>query len=53
MISLICAIEKSGTDELICRAEVRVPDAENNAQTPGWASGRGMSWETGLTRVHY
>ena len=29
MISLICGIEKSGPDELVCRAEIRVPDVQN------------------------
>ena len=45
----ICRIQKNGTDEPICRAQIRDTDVGNRqmyGQGVRWG-GSGMNWETG------
>ena len=45
MLMNICEIQKNGTDELICKAEIET-DVENKRVHQGGREG-GMNWETG------
>ena len=47
IISLICRIYKKGTNELIYKAEIRVPDIENKLKVTGVREGQ-INWETGI-----
>ena len=47
VVSLICGIQKNGTDQLICKAEIDVPMQKTNV----WISRRregGMNWKIGI-----
>ena len=49
----ICGIQKNGTDELVCKAEIETQMQRTNVWTPrgesgGGAGGGGMNWEIGI-----
>ena len=46
-ISLICGIQKNGTDDLICKAENRDRGVENKCMDTKRREGGGMSWKIG------
>ena len=52
----ICGIQKNGTDEPVCKAEIEIQIQRTNVWTPrgerwggdGGGGGGGMSWEIGI-----
>ena len=49
----ICGIQKNGTDEPVCKAEIETQMQRTNVWTPmgesgGWGGGGGMNWEIGI-----
>ena len=50
----ICGIQKNGTDEPVCRAEIETEMQRTNVWTPRWekwgvgGGGGGMNWEIGI-----
>ena len=49
----VCGIQKNGTDELVCKAEIETQMQRTNVWTPsgesrGWGGGGGMNWEIGI-----
>ena len=48
----ICGIQKNGTDELVCRADIEIQMQRTNVWTPRGESGGGgggvMNWEIGI-----
>ena len=47
IISLICGIQKNGTNELICKAEIETKTQRTNLRTPRGERRNGMDWEIG------
>ena len=45
IISFVHGIQKNGTDELICKAEIRVTDVENKLMVTKRGKGDGKNWE--------
>ena len=44
----ICGIQKNGTDELICKAEIETQMQRTNVWTPREEGRVGMNWEMGI-----
>ena len=40
IISLICGIQKNGTDELVCKVEIESQMQKTNLRLPRWGKGR-------------
>ena len=51
-ILLICGIQKDGTDEPVCKAEIEIQMQRTNVWTPRGDGAGGMNWELGLTYIH-
>ena len=52
-LTLICGIQKTGKDELVCKAEIETQMQRTNVWTPRGESGvggggGGMNWEIGI-----
>ena len=58
VLTHICGIQKNGTDEPVCKAEIETQMQRTNLWAPrgecgvGWGGG-GMNWETGIGRHIY
>ena len=48
IISLLCGIQKNGTDEPVCKAEIETQMQRTNVWTPGEKVRGGMNWEIGI-----
>ena len=44
----ICRIQKNGTDETVCKAEIDTQTQRTNVWTPSGERGGGMDWEIGI-----
>ena len=44
----ICGIQKNGTDEPICKAEIETQTQRTHVWTPRGERGGGMNWEIGI-----
>ena len=48
IVSVICGIQKNGTDELICKAEIESQMQKTNLWLPKGEGRGGMNWEIGI-----
>ena len=53
ILTHVCGVQKNGTDELVCKAEVETQMQRTNVWTPkgesgGEGDGGGMNWEIGI-----
>ena len=48
ILTHICGIQKSGTDEPILKAEIETQMQRTKVGTPKGESGGGMNWEIGI-----
>ena len=54
ILTYICRIQKNGTDELVCKAEIETQMQRTNVWTPRggergwWGGGGGMNWVIGI-----
>ena len=48
----ICGIEKNGTDEPVCKAEIETHVENKHMDTKGGKLGRGYIGRLGLTYIH-
>ena len=48
ILTYICGIQKNGTDEPICKAEIETQTQRTNIWTPREEGGGGINWEIGI-----
>ena len=48
MLMHICGIQKNGTDEPVCKAEIETQTQRTNVWTPRGERGGGINWEIGI-----
>ena len=53
IISLTCGIQKNGTDELICKAEMESQRQKTNLWLARWGGEEGYTGRLGWTYTHY